>query len=157
MNSPYQDSIEIYPSSDTSFFVTFADLKFVFSKNGKEEIAKLTVIDGDQKYNLTYLGANVFPLETEQLSQYAGNYYCQEINVTYPVLIKENKLYVKFPEFTAQWINVKVESELIYEHADYFASPISGFQFTRNSKNEISGFIIKDIARVRNLVFSKVK
>lgn len=157
LNSPYQDSIEIYPSSDTSFFVTFADLKFVFSKNGKEEIAKLTVIDGDQKYNLTYLGANVFPLETEQLSQYAGNYYCQEINVTYPVLIKENKLYVKFPEFTAQWINVKVESELIYEHADYFASPISGFQFTRNSKNEISGFIIKDIGRVRNLVFSKVK
>ena len=139
------------------FFVTFADLKFIFSKNGKGEISKATIIQGNQKFYLTYLGINVFPLKAEQLSQYAGDYYCEEIDVTYPVLFKDNKLYVKFPEPTAQFCNIKVESELISEHADYFASAVSGLQFTRNTRNEISAFIIKNVGRVRNLVFSKAK
>jgi CubicO group peptidase (beta-lactamase class C family) len=156
-DAPYQGRLEIYPSSDTSFFATVADVKFIFSKNGKGKISKATIIQGNQKFYLTYLGTNVFPLKAEQLYQYAGDYYCEEIDVTYPVIFKDNKLYVKFPESTAQFCNIKVESELIYEHADYFASPVSGFQFTRNTKNEISGFIIKDVGRVRNLVFSKAK
>lgn len=156
-DAPYQGRFEIYPSSDTSFFVTFADLKFIFSKDVKEEIAKATITSGNQKFYLTYLGTNVIPLKAEQLSQYAGDYYCEEIDVTYPVLFKDNKLYVKFPEYTAQFRKIKVESELISEHADYFGSPVSGFQFTRNTKNEISGFIIKDVGWVRNLVFSKAK
>jgi CubicO group peptidase (beta-lactamase class C family) len=155
-DAPYQGRFEIYPSSDTSFFVTFADLKLIFSKDDKGEIAKATIIQGNQKFYLTYLGTNVFPLKAEQLSQYTGDFYCEEINVTYPVLFKDNKLYVKFPESTAQFCKTKVESELISEHADYFASPVGGFQFIRNTKNEISGFIIKDVGRVRNLVFNKI-
>lgn len=156
-DAPYQGRFEIYPSSDTSFFVTFADLKFIFIKDDKGEITKAAIIQGNQKFYLTYLGTNVIPLKAEQLSIYAGDFYCEEIDVTYPVLFKDNKLYVKFPEPTAQFCKIEVESELIPEHADYFASPISSFQFTRNTKNEISGFIIKDVGRVRNLVFSKVK
>ncbi|HUX94933.1 MAG TPA: serine hydrolase [Bacteroidales bacterium] len=152
-DAPYQGRFEIYPSSDTSFFVTFANLKFIFSKDDEGEITKAAIIQGNQKFYLTYLGKNVIPLKAEQLSQYAGDFYCEEIDVTYPVLFKDNKLYVKFPESTAQFCKVKVESELISDHADYFASPVSGFQFTRNTKNEISGFIIKDVGRVRNLAF----
>jgi hypothetical protein len=151
----YQGRFEIYPSSDTSFFVTFADLKFIFSKNDKGEIAKATIIQGNQKFHLTYLGINVFPLKAEQLSKYAGDFYCEEVDVTYPVLFKDNKLYVKFPESTAQFCKTKVESELISEHADYFASPVGGFKFTRNTKNEISGFILLDVGRVRTLVFRR--
>jgi CubicO group peptidase (beta-lactamase class C family) len=153
-DAPYQGRFELYPSSDTSFFVTFADLKFIFNKDVKGEVTKATIIQGNQKLYLTYLG-HVIPLKSEELRQYAGDYYCEEIDVTYPVLFKDNKLYVKFPEPTAQFCRTKVESELISEHADYFASPVGGFQFTRNTGNEISGFIIKDVGRVRNLVFSK--
>lgn len=156
-NGPYQDRIEIYPSSDTSFFATIADLKFIFSKNAKGETAKVTIVQGDQKFPLDYLGTNVFPIKTEQLSQYAGEFYCGEINATYPVIFTDNKLYVKFPQSLAQFCNNNPEAELISEHADYFASPVSGFHFTRNARNEISGFIIKDVGRVRNLVFSKIK
>jgi CubicO group peptidase (beta-lactamase class C family) len=155
--APYQDKLEIYPSSDTSFFATVADLKFIFSKNPKGETAKVTIVQGDQKFPLTYLGTNVFPLKSEQLCQYAGDFYSEEINATYPVLIKDHKLYVKFPQSLAQYCNNNSEAELISEHADYFASPVSSFQFTRNTENEIAGFILKDVGRVRNLVFSKVK
>ncbi len=155
--APYQDKLEIFPSSDTSFFLTFADLKFIFSKDSKGETAKVTIIQDGQKFPLAYLGSNVLPLKAEQLSRYSGEYYSEEINATYPVLFKENKLYVKFPQSLAQYCNNNPEAELISEHADYFASPVSSFQFTRNAQNEISGFILKDVGRVRNLVFSKVK
>jgi len=154
--APYQDKFGIYPSSDTSFFATVADLKFIFSKDSKGETAKVTIIQDSQKFPLKYLGADVFPLKAEQLSQYAGDYYSEEINATYPVLFKDNKLYVKFPQSLAQYCNNNPEAELIFEHADYFASPVSSFQFTRNNQNEISGFILKDVGRVRNLDFVKV-
>ena len=152
---PYQGRFEIYPSSDTSFFATVADVKFIFSNNNKGEISKATIIQGDQKFYLTYLGQQVIPINAGQLNQYAGDYYSREIDVTYPVIFKDNKLYVKFPEATAQFCNIKVESELISAHGDYFATPVSGIQFTRNAENEISGFIIKNVGRVRNLIFIK--
>lgn len=155
--APYQDKLEIYPSSDTSFFVTFADLKFIFSKDSEGKNTKVTIIQDGQKFPLKYLGTDVLPLKAEQLSQYAGEFYSEEINASYPVVFKDNKLYVKFPQSLAQFCKGNPEAELISEHADYFASPVSSFQFTRNAQNEISGFILKDVGRVRNLVFSMVK
>ena len=155
--APYQGRFEIYPSSDTSFFLTVADVKFIFSKNMKGEVVKTTIIQDKQKINLTYLGANAVPLKAEQLSKYTGDFYCEEIGVSYPVLFKDSKLFIKFPESTAKFCKTKVESELISDHADYFASPVSGIQFTRNTNNKISGFIIKDVGRVRNLVFVLLK
>jgi len=155
--APYQDKLEIYPSSDSSSFVPFADLKFIFNKNSKGKTAKVTIIQSGQKFPLKYLGTDVFPLKAEQLSQYVGEFYSKEINATYPVLLKDNKLFVKFPQSLAQYCNNNPEAELISEHADYFASPVSSFQFTRNAQNDISGFILKDVGRVRNLVFSKIK
>jgi CubicO group peptidase (beta-lactamase class C family) len=156
-SAPYAGSFELFPSSDTSFFVTFADLKFIFCKDGKGEVDHLTLIQGDQKMQLTYLGTSILPISSDRLSQYAGNYFSEEVDVTYPVLFKDNKLYIRFPESTAQFCNTSVESELISEYDDYFATPVRGLKFTRNAKNEISGFILKDVGRVRNLVFAKTE
>ncbi len=154
---PYQDKFEIYPSSDTSFFATIADIKFVFSKDLKGEMAKMTIIQDGQKFPMDYLGTNALPAKAAALSKYAGEYYSEEINATYPVIFKDDKLYVKFPQSLAQFCKDNPEAELITEYADYFASPVCGFQFTRNAANDISGFILKDVGRVRNIVFSRVK
>ncbi len=155
--APYQGKFELFPSSDTSFFVTFADLQVVFSKNEKGEITKGAIIQGDQKFELTYLGTDTTHPEGEQLNQYAGDFYCEDIDVTYPVLFRDDTLYMVLPESTAQFCHTKVESELIPEHDDYFASSVSGIRFTRDTDNEVDGFIIKNVGRVRNLVFSKVE
>ncbi len=155
--APYQGRFELFPSSDTSFFVTFADLQVVFSKNDKGEITKGAILQGDDKFELTYLGTDTYHPAGEQLAQYAGDFYCEDIDVTYPVLLKDNKLYIILPESTAEFCHTKVESELIPEHDDYFASPVSGIRFTRNAGNEVTGFILKNVGRVRNLVFSKIK
>jgi CubicO group peptidase (beta-lactamase class C family) len=155
--APYQGRFEIYPSSDTSFFATVADIKFVFRNKANGETAGTTLLAGKEKFYVTYLGQAISPLTSEKLSQFTGEYYSEEINASYPVIFKENKLYVRFPESTAQYCKTPVESELISEYADYFASPVGGMQFTRNAGNEISGFIIKNLGRVRNLEFTKTK
>ncbi len=155
--APYQDKFEMYPSSDSSFFVTFADMKLIFSKDAKGKTKKLTIIQDGQKFPLTYLGTNVLINNAAQLKQYAGDFYSEEIDATYSVICKDNKLFIKFPQSLAGFCKGNPEAELIAEYADYFATPLGGFQFTRNSENEISGFILKDVGRVRNLVFNKVK
>lgn len=154
---PYQDKFEIYPSSDTIFFATIADIKFLFSKDFKGATEKVTILQDGQKFPLEYLGANIIPLTAAALSKYAGEFFCEEINATYPIFFKEDKLYVKFPQSLAQFCKGNPEAALIAEYADYFASPVCGFQFTRNAANEISGFMLKDVGRVRNLVFKKLK
>jgi CubicO group peptidase (beta-lactamase class C family) len=155
--APYQDKFEIFPSADSTFFVTFADLKLIFSKDSKGAIEKITIIQDGQQFPLTYLGTNVFKPKGTALSKYAGEYYSKEINTNFPVVFKDNKLYVLFPQSLAQFCKGNREAELIAEYADYFASPVSSFQFTKNAECAISGFILKDVGRVRNLVFYKIK
>ena len=155
--APYQDKFEIYPSSDTAFFAIIADIKFIFNKDAKGETEKITILQDGKKYPMNYLGKNAFPPTASALSNYAGEFYSEEINATYPVFFKDNKLYVKFPQSLARFCKDNPEAELIAEYADYFASPLCGFQFTRNTEQEISGFILKDVGRVRNLIFKKIK
>jgi CubicO group peptidase (beta-lactamase class C family) len=154
-DTPYNGKFDIYPLSDTGFFATVADIKFNFSKNLKGEITHTTLIQGQMKIRLNYMGKETETLDKNLLSQYAGDYYCKDIDVTYPVIVKDSKLYIKFPECLSEFCKIDRDSELFPEHADFFASPVSGIQFARNSKNEVTGFIIKDVGRVRDLVFSK--
>ena len=55
-DAPYQGRFDIYPLSDTSFFATVADIKFILSKNVNGEPARVRIIQGSQKLSLTYLG-----------------------------------------------------------------------------------------------------
>ncbi|TAJ11802.1 serine hydrolase [Marinilabiliaceae bacterium JC017] len=157
----YEDAgnnrFEIYPSSNISFFVDFADLTFNFKKNKKGETKGLTLLQGNEIYNFTYCGTDTPSIKQEQLLQYIGDFYCKDIDITYPVILKDKKLHIKFPELTAHYCGINVETELIYEYGDCFTSPISSLKFIRNNQDEISGFIIKDLGRVRNLVFKKLE
>lgn len=154
-DAPFQGKFEIYPLSDSVFFATIADIKFIFSKNANGGMLKTTIIQGDQKFVLDYLGKEVFPLKAEQLTEFTGDFFSKEVNVNYPVMMKDNKLYVRFPESTAEFCHTATETELLSNHGDYFDSPVGGVQFTRNSKNEVTGLLIKDLGRVRNLKFEK--
>lgn len=156
-DTPYQGKFEIYPLSDSLFFVTFADLKLAFSKDHEGKVKKATIIQGNQQFSLNYLGTKTLPVFGKQLCQYSGDYLCEEIDATYSILFNDDKLFIKLPESTAQFCHINAQSELISEHDDYFASPVGcGIKFLRNNQNEVSGFIIKDVGRVRNLVFNKV-
>jgi CubicO group peptidase (beta-lactamase class C family) len=154
--APCQGSFEIYPNSDSTYIMTTADVRFNFSKGTDGRPTKVRIIQGDQIFNLSYLGKDVLPHNSEELSQFVGNFTSSEINVCYPVLYRDNKLYVKIPEVAARFCNMPADCELVSDHSDFFASRLGGLRFTRNDRNEINGFVFIDIGRAKNMIFSKI-
>ena len=79
------------------------------------------------------------------MDQYAGNYYCEELDVTYHLFVKDNHL----------WYIMKnmVPFKLTTEKEDKFISPVSFvLKFEKDSNQKISGFTL-DAGRVTNLKF----
>jgi CubicO group peptidase (beta-lactamase class C family) len=84
---------------------------------------------------------------SEQLAQFAGTYYSEEIDATYTISLQANKLVLRRK-------NVD-EAPLQLLFADTFSSVGSGtLSFTRNNQNQISGFLVST-GRVRKLRFNK--
>lgn len=85
---------------------------------------------------------------SEQLAQFAGSYYSDEIDATFTVVLQDGKLILRRK-------NVD-DAPLQLLFADTFLSVGSGtLSFIRNNQNHISGFLVST-GRVRRLRFSKM-
>jgi len=85
---------------------------------------------------------------SEQLAQFAGTYYSEEIDATYTISLQGDKLVLRRK-------NVD-DAPLQLLFADTFSSVGSGMlSFTRDKQNHISGFLV-NTGRVRNLRFNKM-
>jgi CubicO group peptidase (beta-lactamase class C family) len=84
----------------------------------------------------------------QQLDQFAGTYYSEEIDATYVIALQDNKLILRRK-------NVD-DAPLQLLFADTFSSVGSGtLSFTRNDQNHVSGFSV-NTGRVRKLRFHKM-
>jgi hypothetical protein len=85
---------------------------------------------------------------SEQLAQFAGAYYSEEIDATYTISFLDGKLILRRK-------NVD-DAPLQLLYADTFSSVGSGtLSFTRDNRNRISGLSV-NTGRVRNLRFNKM-
>jgi len=85
---------------------------------------------------------------SEQLAQFAGTYYSEEIDATYTIFLQGDKLVLRRK-------NVD-DAPLQLLFADTFSSVGSGaLSFTRYKQNHISGFLV-NTGRVRNLRFNRM-
>ena len=77
--------------------------------------------------------------------QFLGNYFSEELDVTYRLFIQENQLFYS--------IKNMIPLKLSYDKEDTFLSPESfALKFERDALNKISGFTL-DAGRVTNLKF----
>lgn len=86
-----------------------------------------------------------------ELKQFLGHFYCKELDETYTLVSKENKIMITHPKMD----NI----ELTPVFKDSFLSSNWRFQFlefTRNKKGIITGFQISS-ERIRNINFIKVQ
>jgi CubicO group peptidase (beta-lactamase class C family) len=84
----------------------------------------------------------------EQLAQFAGTYYSEEIDATYTLSLRDNQLILRRK-------NVD-DAPLQLLFADTFLSVGSGtLSFTRGNQNHVSGFLV-NTGRVRKLRFNKM-
>ena len=121
-----------------------ASVQFLFSelKDGLTQI--LTVF---QNGNATVCNRkNEFDGTAINLEDYAGNYYCVELETTYLFFLEEGKLKVKIANYDAQ--------ELSSYEIDSFITDGGMVRFMR-SNEKISGFEL-DAGRVTNLKFKKL-
>ncbi len=118
------------------------DVKIKFSPKSK----KMFFITGDKidtfdKYENTLLDEN-------ELNFYTGNFYSEELETTYSIILRNGILYCyhnRFGEFEIQRLKNDVLS--------WAGMAISKYQ--RNEKGEITGFLV-DLSRVKKVWFRKI-
>jgi hypothetical protein len=86
----------------------------------------------------------------KQLVEFAGRYYSPELNTTYSISPKDDKLLFQ----TGNWGDFLLAPRFV----DSFANPteMGSIIFTRDSKKRVSGFVIRS-GKVKNLSFTKIK
>jgi hypothetical protein len=86
-------------------------------------------------------------LTSEQLLEYVGTYYSEELDTKFILLLKDDRLYLKRRKFR--------NSRMIAREADLFISSGYRYKFQRDKNNRITGFTLTT-GRVRNLKFIKL-
>jgi len=84
----------------------------------------------------------------DQLLQYVGTYYSEELDTKFVVEQKENRLYLKRRKFR----NVR----MLARDEDIFYSSGDQYKFQRDKNNRVSGFTVTT-GRVRNLKFVRLE
>jgi CubicO group peptidase (beta-lactamase class C family) len=85
----------------------------------------------------------------DQLKEYTGDFFSEELNVTYEIRLEDNKLVFNITNnLTKSGLDVKSFDTLSYRRVEMI--------FTRDLDNRITGFNV-NAGRVRNIWFSRVK
>lgn len=151
----YQNQIELHPSSNTDFFTAIPNLSFKIESDSINNTKILTLNQGEDSMSMKQIPTPT-PLNPQQSNDYCGSYYCKAIDATYIVEKNTEGLFLQFPEMTAKYCGIPQNTELKPSIKDYFITPISAIKFLRDDSDNINKFIIKDIGRVRNLIFEKI-
>jgi CubicO group peptidase (beta-lactamase class C family) len=74
-------------------------------------------------------------LTAEQMAEYTGTYYSEELDTTYRIFIEGGNLFFKMRNLTFRW-------SLSARGKDEFQPQDRSFSFTRNDQRQIIGFIV---------------
>ena len=87
---------------------------------------------------------------TPQLKEFSGTFYSEEIEATYTISLKDDKLVLLRK-------NIDGETPLVIQFADAFsAAGTGGIRFTHDAQQRVNGFLLTT-GRVRNLRFVKTQ
>lgn len=143
--------------SETEFFVDGYNARCSFEMGSNGECEELTWNQNNRKPKGIKVSDSGL-LTTAELRKYAGNYFNDPLDITYPVILRENKLAMVLPKSFKTFYGIDREIELEYSGKDRFLTQTLGLiQFTRDKSGLINGFRIVDFGRVKNIEFKKKK
>lgn len=135
----------LVPVDANRFRIEGQPVEVVFEASTSSAPSKMTLnIEGRSPF--TYIA--VPPADTSKLSEYEGTYYSDEIDSTYRVAVKDDKLVVTRKKFAP--------TPLTPAFRDGFSSLsiLGTFRFTRDAQNRVNGFRLS-AGRIRNFRFVK--
>lgn len=127
---------------------TPVDIGLTFLKPDKSDVKAMNVeVKIESREPVVYEHITLAAPSLDQLKEYAGNYYSEELDVMYKFFVKEDKLFFKCGYITDGF---PLEPTL----EDEFQVPGAKVQFNRDSQGKIPGFIV-NTGRAKNLGFEK--
>ncbi len=143
-----QAKFELFPESETKFFVKIADAQITFHPEKEGKVQRFTLHMGGQDEEGKRVEST--ELTSAQLAEYPGEYYSEELGTTYVLVAEGKKLVAQHRRHG--------DNELIPSDPDQFSGGqwwLSKLRFTRGEDKKITGFHLTG-SRVRNLRFDKV-
>lgn len=151
---PGDAKFQLFPNSETNFFLKDfeAALSFVPETNGI--VNQMIWHQSGRDFNASRV-METEPLAMEQLALFAGNYYQPYFATEYPVILEEGNLKMILPDTFRKYLGFD-SVQLSHISNDLFATDFLGMmEFTRNETGQVSGFILHDIGRLKDIVFLK--
>jgi CubicO group peptidase (beta-lactamase class C family) len=139
-------SYELLPLSETQFKLSVADYRFTFQKDKDGKIHQVLIKEGSASEEIAPKIELVNPTPDE-LREFTGTYYCQELDARYSVILRDNKLVI-----THMRLN---DVSLTPEARDHFNTNSRSYpmvEFIRDKQRKVSGFKMMGF----EIVFKKI-
>jgi CubicO group peptidase (beta-lactamase class C family) len=143
----------LYPEKENEFFIKDFDAQCTFVKDGEGKVNEIVWHQNNQNPKGIRFNEPK-PLTQNELVSYTGRYEIPELDVTYPVTMKDNQLIVTLPK-TFRMVGIDTNMKLKHLSGDKFHGTLGSLEFKRNKEGKVTGFVIADIGRIRNIEFTK--
>ncbi|MCG8469072.1 MAG: serine hydrolase [Gemmatimonadetes bacterium] len=146
-----QQRLEIVPTSDSTFRLTTVDASVTFHRDDEGEVDGLTLDQNGQTPHATRLddeGAEAWEPTTEDLVDFAGRYFSEEIETFYTLKLSEGALMLHHRRLD--------ETELDPGETDTFSGSGMTFSFERDRADRVIGFYLSN-TRTRDVRFERVR
>jgi len=139
--------VSLLPESDTKFSIRNREAKLAFQLNNVGDVTQLVFTQGDN----AMIGEKFEPVEldAQQLKEFAGDFYSDELGTTYTLAVVDGKLVAQHRRHEDIPLNPTKKDMFLGEQ--WFFRQV---RFTRDRENRITGFRLSG-GRVRNLRFDK--
>lgn len=143
----------MHPEKENEFFLKDFDAQCTFNMNKAGKVDEIVW----HQNNVNPKGIRYSEpkqLTQKELQEFVGKYEIPELNATYPVTLNENELIVTLPK-VFRYVGIDTKLKIDHTSGDNFHGSLGKITFKRDPKGKITGFIIADIGRIRNIEFTK--
>jgi CubicO group peptidase (beta-lactamase class C family) len=139
--------LELFPESETKFFLRVMDAQIEFQKDEKGQFTQITGYQNDQVLK----GKRIIPASNkpQDLSEYAGDYYSEELGTAYRIVLIDGKLVAQHRRNSD--IPLAPKTKDVFNGGAWFFSNVT---FTRDKDNHVDGLTVSG-SRVKNLRFDR--
>jgi CubicO group peptidase (beta-lactamase class C family) len=149
--------LELHPKSATEYFLKQVNVQVSFSRDEAGKTCKLVWHQNGHHIPAEKLDDR--PLRPEQLGEYEGEYYSEELQITYAVYVHEDRLCLKAPRvpeaFQHNFRDPPDENVLKRMGGDWFVRSYGTLEFSRDPNGKIAGFALHSGGNFHNLRFSR--
>jgi CubicO group peptidase (beta-lactamase class C family) len=157
MQQPGARPVELHPKAKTEYFLKGINLEVSFPPDEDGTHSQLVCRQNGHQGSARRLDRR--PLRSEQLAEYEGQYYSDELDVTFGVYANQGRLCLKAPRvpdiFQFNFSDPDGKNVLKHLVDDQFMRSYGTIDFSRDPNGKIAGFRINAGGNLKDLRFSR--